>query len=301
LPTGTYKAWLSTSTVNAVDRLGSARGFVRIDKAPIADQISDLTSGKILNPIDLDETGHDQRFPENSDVWTGSTNDGMLGSTGTCDDWISTSGSVFGETGHFDGGPTRWSDISGGSSCNNGVQNHLYCFDTSHTTTLTYTPVAGRVAFVSTGNFDPSTGISSADSLCQSEATSAGLANATTFFALLSTSTASAASRFDMSIGSMPFVRPDGIKIADAASLASGNITSGIWQFADGSYFSGLNRNTWTGSTAPNTTGALTDTCNDWTSKAGSGIIGNAIETAIWWHELKNGTCPSMPVFCLEP
>src|SRR6202023_4310935 len=88
LPTGTYKAWLSTSTVNAIDRLGSARGFVRVDKAPIADEISDLTSGKILNPIDLDETGHDQRFPGNSDVWTGSTNDGMLGSTGTCDDWI---------------------------------------------------------------------------------------------------------------------------------------------------------------------------------------------------------------------
>jgi len=300
LPTGTYKAWLSTSTVNAVSRLGSARGFVRPDGAPIADQISDLTSGKILNPIELDETGTNQRFPENSDVWTGSTNDGTLGSSGACDDWTSVSGSVFGENGHFDGGPSVWSD-AGGFSCNDGSQLHLYCFDVSHTSTLTYTPVAGRVAFVSSGNFDPSTGISSADSLCQFEATSAGLANPTTFLALLSTSTASAAARFDMSIGSMPFVRPDGIKIADAPSLASGNISSGIWQLADGTYFNGFNRNTWTGSTAPNTTGALTDTCNDWSSKAGSGIIGNAIETAIWWDELKNSTCPSLPVFCLEP
>ena len=300
LPAGTYKAWLSTSTVNAVDRLGSARGFVRVDKAPIADQISDLTSGKILNPIDLDETGHDQRFPGNSDVWTGSNNDGTLGSTGTCDDWISTSGSVFGQNGYFDGGPTVWSEV-GGFSCNDGSQLHLYCFDTSHNTALTVTPVPGRLAFVSVGLFDPSTGVPTADALCQSEATAASLPGAATFKALLSTSTASAASRFDMSAMSAPFVRPDGIKIADAPTLASGKINSGIWQFADGSYFTGVNKFVWTGSTAPNTTGALTDTCSDWTSKAATGIIGNAVDTAIWWDELKEGTCPSLPVFCLEP
>src|SRR6202035_354311 len=162
----TYKAWLSTSTVNAVDRLGSARGFVRVDKAPIADQISDLTSGKILNPIDLDETGHDQRFPGNSDVWTGSTNDGILVSGTTCDDWTSVLGSVFGEDGHFDGGPSVWSDASGAFSCNDGSQLHLYCFDVSHNTPLTVTPFSGRLAFVSVGLFAPSTRLSGAATLC---------------------------------------------------------------------------------------------------------------------------------------
>jgi hypothetical protein len=301
LPTGTYKAWLSTSTVSAVSRLGTARGFVRVDKAPIADQISDLTSGKILNPIDLDEAGHNDSFPANSDVWTGSTNDGTLGSTGTCNDWTSTSGSVFGETGHFDGGPTVWSDISGGSSCDNAAQNHLYCFDTSHNSQLIVTSVPGRLAFVTVGLFDPSTGLSGADALCQSEATAASLPGAGSFKALLSTSTASAASRFDMTAMSAPFVRPDGIKIADAPTLASGSISSGIWQFADGSYFTGFDKFVWTGSTVPNTTGALTDTCSDWTSKAAKGIVGNAVETAIWWDELSNTSCASKPVFCLEP
>ncbi|MGH7925107.1 MAG: choice-of-anchor D domain-containing protein [Candidatus Binatus sp.] len=107
LPMGTYKAWLSTSTVTAVSRLGAARAFVRVDGAPIADQISDLTSGKILNPIALDETGSDARFPGNSDVWTGSTNTGTLGGFGACVDWTSALLADNGETGHFDGGPTQ--------------------------------------------------------------------------------------------------------------------------------------------------------------------------------------------------
>jgi hypothetical protein len=151
------------------------------------------------------------------------------------------------------------------------------------------------------GLFDPSTGLAGADALCQSEATAASLAGAGSFKALLSTSTASAASRFDMSMGSMPFVRPDGIKIADAPTLASGSINSGIWQFADGTYFTGVNDFAWTGSSVPNTTGALTDTCSDWTSKSAKGIIGNAVDTAIWWDELSNVTCSSRRVICLEP
>ncbi len=69
---------------------------------------------------------------------------------------------------------------------------------------MTITPVTGRTAFVSTSSFDASTGISSADTLCQNEATAAGLPKSSTFLALLSTSTASAASRFTLSGGSMP-------------------------------------------------------------------------------------------------
>jgi hypothetical protein len=180
----------------------------------------------------------------------------------------------------------------------------VICFDVSHTTTLTYAPAAGRVAFLSAGNFDPSTGISSADTPCQSEATSAGLPNPTTFLALLSTSTASAASRFNMTMGSMPFVRPDGIKIADAPTLAAGEaLDSGIWQHADGTYFSALDPSVWTGSKTPNATSA--ETCSDWTMKSSSvmGIVGFAAETEIsWWDYFENlGCTSSRPVFCLEP
>jgi hypothetical protein len=301
LPTGTYKAWLSSSRVDAVTRLGSARAFVRVDGAPIADQLSDLTSGKILNPIDLDESGNDISEAENSDVWTGSTNVGTLSPYGSCNDWTSISGMVFGESGHFDGGPAQWSDNNEAFDCGDNGQLHLYCFDTSHAEQLTYTPVSGRVAFVSKTDFDPSTGIAMADKICQTEASGAGLANADTFMALLSTSTASAASRFDMTIGSKPFVRPDGIKIADAPSLAMGAISSGIWQYADGTYSTVVDQDASTGSTAPNLTGNLTDTCDDWSSEASTEIVGSSTETAIWWDELSGWGCAPRPVYCLEP
>jgi len=159
LPTGTYKAWLSTSKVDAASRLGSARAFVRVDGAPIADQVSDLTSGKILNPIELDESGNDISEAQNSNVWTGSTNAGTLSPYGNCNDWTSISRKAFGESGHFDGGPAQWSDDNSAFGCNDNEQLHLYCFDTSHADQLTYTPISGRVAFASKTDFYPYAGI----------------------------------------------------------------------------------------------------------------------------------------------
>src|SRR5690606_4557544 len=47
---GTYVAWLSTATVDARDRLGSARGWRRVDGEPFADTVEDLASGKIFYP-----------------------------------------------------------------------------------------------------------------------------------------------------------------------------------------------------------------------------------------------------------
>jgi len=38
---GTYVAWLSTTTVDARDRLAGARGFVRPDGLPFADTVDD--------------------------------------------------------------------------------------------------------------------------------------------------------------------------------------------------------------------------------------------------------------------
>jgi hypothetical protein len=217
-------------------------------------------------------------------------------------DWTSN-GTDFGEIGHFDGGPIQWSDEEGSFECSDAIQLHLYCFDTSHAEQLTYTKATGRIAFVSSGQFDPSTGIATADALCQSEATSAGLPNPGTFLALLSTSTASAASRFDMSMGSMPFVRPDGIKIADAPALAAGDpLDSGIWQHADGTYFSGFDPSVWTGCAEP--IAACVETCSDWTMKSSmvTGVSGTAAETEPqWWDSFENLPCTSSkPVYCLE-
>jgi hypothetical protein len=298
LPSATYKAWLSTSTLNAAAKLGTARGFVRPDGQPFADQVSDIAAGNILNPLILDESGNNLAHQI---VWTGTTDAGIA-SPFACGDWLIGTGESFGELGETTGGAGAWSDDASETSCN--ALAHLYCFGTSRVSALTVTPAPGRIAFVSKGSFATSQGVAGADTLCQNEASAAGLANPTTFLALLSTSTAPAASRFDMSAMSAPYVRPDGIEIADAPTIAAGStLDSGIWQHADGSYVTEFAAATWTGSAAPNDTGALSATCQDWmtTNGAATGSEGVSNVTDIWWNSGMSTSClEPLSVYCLE-
>src|SRR5207244_775845 len=91
---------------------------------------------------------------------------------------------------------------------------HLYCFGVDYNSPVTVTPTPGRIAFLSSKQVDPSKGMASADALCQSEATGAGLSGS--YLALLSTSSASAVSRFSATGGT--WVRPDGIPLVNQAT-----------------------------------------------------------------------------------
>jgi hypothetical protein len=113
-----------------------------------------------------------------------------------------------------------------------------------------------------------------------------------------------AASRFDMSATSAVYLRPDGIEIADAPTLAAGaTLNSGIWQHADGTYVTEFAAAVWTGSTTPNVVGSLPVTCEDWTATSGSetGSVGVSNVTDTWWNSAATTSCvESLPVFCLE-
>src|SRR5690606_20216321 len=65
---GSYIAWLSDTSVNARDRIGSARGWVRRDGRPFAATVEDLIGYSVLYPLLIDEKG--ERTTE-SWVWTG--------------------------------------------------------------------------------------------------------------------------------------------------------------------------------------------------------------------------------------
>lgn len=91
---GTYRAWLSATGVNALSRLGAARGWIRTDGQPVADTPSDLASG-LFHPIDVDENGS---FVDNSAylyVYTATLGDGSYFgqncSTAGSSDWSTTS------------------------------------------------------------------------------------------------------------------------------------------------------------------------------------------------------------------
>ncbi|MGH8323448.1 MAG: hypothetical protein ACRETD_06570 [Steroidobacteraceae bacterium] len=288
---GTYVAWLSTSGMDAKDKLGSARGFMRTDGQPFADQVSDIVAGKILNPINVDASG----VPLSGTAWTGTLPDGTV--TGlTCGDWTSNSNVAGGIMGSTARGPEGWTDFQQ-FGCNFCCFS-LICFDTTHDTQLTVTPTAGRIAFVSKAAFDTTSGLAGADALCATEASAASLTG--TFQALLSITSQAASSRagFDFSAMSAPYVRPDGILIGDAPTIASGSaLSSGIWQNADGTYATGM---VWTGSSSPSTTSS--NDCAHWANNTtASGIVGDKTAVSGWFNSGSLPFCSaSASVYCLQ-
>ncbi len=285
---GTYKAWLSTSSVSAVSRLGTARGWLRADGKPFADRSSDFVNADsqathVYYPISLSATGQDLGA---SDVYTGTFNDGTATSMYTCSNWTSSSMSGYATSGSPTAGSSGFTNYEL-ISCNGSLP--VFCFGTSQANPLpAITPATGRKAFVTKGFWVSGGGIASADAMCQSEATAAGLSG--TFKALLATTSASAASRF--STNGATWVRPDGLALAASAATALASNTL-YWDVpndrpADNSaqYDEGL----WSGAaTAPSGTNPLTvpgtsaSTCQNWTSSASAdtGYSGTADESKL--------------------
>ncbi len=292
---GSYVAWLSTSTVDAVDRLGGARGFIRPDGAPFADLPTELTANEVWNALHLDETGADVGGDL---VWTGTAKNGTVSGSATCSDWASTSGS--GRIGNSQGGPATWTDASSSPSC--GQPHRLYCFGTSLTPpALGPTVESAKIAFLSTNTLQPSTspGVAGADAMCAADASGAGLTG--TFRALLATSGASAVSRVTLAAR---YVRPDGTFIATGSALAAGGaLTSGIWQRANGAYLASFSDVAWTGATTPSVAGTVSSTCGNFASATGAGFFGRAtLADGTWWHDAATTSACTQGhhVYCLQ-
>lgn len=295
LPSGaTYVAWLSTSTVDAKDRLGAARGWVRVDGSPIADTVADVTSGKLLYPVRLTADGEraTNDGANHAVVVTGTLQTGTHASM-TCADWTNGGGMV--KVGNANGTGQNWTDWFDGDYCTQ--QMGFYCFGTNRMASLTITPTTGRLAFVTGGLWHPGGGIASADALCQMEATAAGRSG--TFKALLATSTASAASRFDE--GGAPWVRVDGIPLSKPGVSPFDEIEAPLNVYLDGRYSPG--GGVFTGAPSPRQT-ASSRNCSDWTSSTtGVGSWGSVEDTFGWFSEFGPQTLPctdQSALYCFE-
>ncbi len=165
---GIYRAWLSTPTTDAIDRLTNARGWIRMDGLPFADTVADIAAGRIWHPITFHETGATVLNPTR--IMTGSDNSGTHLSS--CSGYTSTTGdsdmgSSLGTTGSY----SRKGLVV--RSCS--LEAYFYCFEVSHNSAVGITSMEGRTAFVSATTFLPGGGLAAADAHCQAEADSEGL------------------------------------------------------------------------------------------------------------------------------
>jgi hypothetical protein len=286
---GTFMAWLSVSGDGAYERLAAtgASGWVRTDGLPFAESADDIRMGRILYPLRRDEGQNDLAIGDVSVlVATGSTATGDP-SGNDCDGYTSPSGTV--DVGYADGGTVQWTAATDPPpDCSTEV--HLYCFQTDHKADVPAHPRTGRVAFVS-HIFTMGNNIGDADAWCQGESSAHGLGS--NFQALLSTSTASALSRFTLS---GPWSRIDGIVLTDDFLVAKAPLDVQV----DGSYIS---TPVWSGSLDASAQGD-TMTCADWSDNTGgaNGLVGEAGRST----NVSFGRSGSLPcnspaeVFCLE-
>lgn len=294
---GQYVAWLSTTTVDAAERLPeTSGGWARTDGLPFAASASELLAGAVLYPPRLDEQRSDL-IDLRPTVFTGTTQEGTRYSGGRydhCADWTSRDASLLYRGGTPAGGTLLWTEGNGGDCA---IRAGFYCFGIDDALDLTVTPREGRLAFVSEAELVPGSGLDGADALCQAEADASK--HAGTFKALLAGSTHGAAERF---ADGETWVRPDGVAVVEQASdlLAARTLLAPITQQADGEYVSTVG--VWSGASDVVTRGTAQTHCDDWTSSSGMGNAGMAGYSSSAFFDGQAADCSVTyyRVYCLQ-
>jgi hypothetical protein len=273
---GTYRAWLSTSTANAIDRFTGASGWIRVDGKPFVNTATDLANQRLFTPLRITETGADVG---SSTAHTATNSNGTRhASSSTCNNYTTAlpSDSLIGGVTDVQG--SLWTVFS---FANCATQSRLYCLGIDRIATVSPVPPSGgyRRAFTSTASFVPGGGLAAADALCNSEASSASLPG--TYRALLATTTASAASRFNAAVETLPWGRPDGQLCAPTAAEffsltlldSAPNTTASL-----GTYLG--NTGNWGGANSVNVAGDTSLSCANWTSTGAGGSGGRVGSTS---------------------
>ena len=284
---GNYVAWLSAVGTDAIDRLTGARGWMRTDGVPFADQPSMFSTGAHWVPLNHDENG-----VEVSELVVTGTSGSGKGSGTLCGGWASTTGSTVGASSNEMGRTWTSSKVP---SCSGSYR--LYCFGVDKSVQLSPQQATGRNAFVSSAKFvpGPAVGIGQADTLCQSEATTANLPG--TYKALLAADGKTAISRFNTT-GNM-WVRTDGIPFGTLADLLAGKLKTAIHVHADGKNYSSQGF-VFTGASKPDVAGSAAGTCGDWLSAAANGQGGSLLGPGSAFAGFSPSCSSGAVVYCFQ-
>jgi len=303
--TGTYRAWLGTTTKSAPTRFVNVRGWIRVDGKPFGDVTTDF-GGKgdgsytgypknLYYPPRLDENGNDLVADADTKVAAGQLDTGETNSN--CTDWTSTAGIAY--AGNLTEGVGRWAGDFDSVSCSASAR--IYCFENVYNASVTVPAPTFHMAFITVGTYTPST-LLAADTLCQNEAKAASVSTWNLFKALVSTSSQSAFARLG-TLGPGPFQRPDGVEIAaTAADLGPGMVTAPIDVTITKAYVEGAG--VWTGGGATPNAVAMTaqDACGNWAATSGNGVSGSASTTKPKFYNSNTSACTmAQRLYCVQP
>jgi hypothetical protein len=137
--TGTFRAWLSTSSYSPATDWGLDRGnyrFVRPDGTELAESWEDLTDGELtFSPsLKADGTSVGGTDPAEFTVWTGTEPDGTAFAGENCDAWTTGNPAQQTQVG-IAASTAQWTN-SGVVDCNTGgqfVPHRWYCFEQAPT------------------------------------------------------------------------------------------------------------------------------------------------------------------------
>jgi hypothetical protein len=283
---GNFVAWLSTSEVDAKERLGEASGWVNTRGEPFARTATELLDGfAVYYPVRYDEKGEPAY---GAYVATGTSADGTQDDN--CVDWTSDAPSDLVRRGNQTAASPYWTAEFGDFGCDQGYR--LYCFQTDHQADLRPTPTQGRTVFVSSTTFTPGPGgLGAADALCAADAEVNDLQG--TFIALLYTSFGALSRLIDPG---RPWVRPDGMVVADSTpALVAGPLEVAISQMADGTYVGAeavFGTDDWESGSYYS--------CDGWTNPQGAGRFGVVGLTDEYWHDVGYGSCGGARLICVQ-
>jgi hypothetical protein len=119
---GTFKAWVSLSSENAIDRIAEAGPWIDFQNSMIFANKTALM-GPPTTVLNTDEAGVNVQM---IGAWTGTVIAGTLASDGNCLDWANGTIDENAHVGQVGNDTTEWTDLTT-SSCAQSF--HLYCFE----------------------------------------------------------------------------------------------------------------------------------------------------------------------------
>ncbi|MET0344264.1 MAG: hypothetical protein ABW252_24830 [Polyangiales bacterium] len=296
---GSYLAWLSTSTVDAPARLAGARGWVRPDGKPFADRVEDIVASRVYYPLRVDAWGRDLADGVSVlEAWTGTDRRGARGRDRTCGDWTRT---ALGESALGGAGTASAAWFSDAYTLTCDRRARLYCFGVGAVGEVVPRFERGRLAFATRLEFRPGGGIEAADRTCNDDARVAGWRGR--FRALLATTTASAASRFDP--GGARWVGVDGVPITARGDSLFAAVPFVLPPQRD-AYGALVGGPVWTGARSLRDAGTRVETCDDWRGTTGAVGRGGSstFSTAPYYlqdvSQRCDGSAQKLGIVCLE-